>query len=84
MTRVKEAQSLHKDKINPQLKPNKSTIQQERLLALRKETLKLNEEMKMLLEQNVHLTRKVMDLERRLERIFEQQQPKVVSRHSTV
>lgn len=32
----------------------------------------------------MHLTRKVMDLERRLEQIFEQQKPKVLKGHSTV
>lgn len=84
MAMVKEAQSLHQDKLNPQLKPKKSTIQEERFIALRKENLKLNEDMKKVLEQNMHLTRKLMDLERRLERIFEQQKPKALKEHSTV
>jgi hypothetical protein len=84
MAIVKETQSLQQDKLNPQLKPKKSTIQEEKLIALRKENLKINEEMKMLMEQNIHLTRKVMDLERRLERIFEQQKPKVLTGHTTV
>ncbi len=83
MAIVKETQSLQQDKLNPQLKPKKSTIQEERLLALRKENLKINDEMKMLMEQNIHLTRKVMELERRLERIFEQQKPKILNGHTT-
>ncbi|KIV51570.1 hypothetical protein AM501_29370 [Aneurinibacillus migulanus] len=74
MIMVKEAKSLQHDKINSQPKPKKSTIQEERIASLRKENLKLNEEMKRLLEQNMHLTRTVMDLERRLERIYEQSQ----------
>lgn len=73
MIMVKEAKSLQHDKINSQPKPKKSTIQEERIASLRKENLKLNEEMKRLLEQNMHLTR-TMDLERRLERIYEQSQ----------
>jgi len=87
MELVRESRSLMEDKLNPKKKVEETkgdtqSVQETRLYKLREQNKSLKEDKRKLLEQNLILTQKLTDLERKYasleERLFQSSNLKVV------